>query len=853
MVCFQTGNIVQQFGSVDAAASALRTQVKAILRVLTGERKSHMGHFYRYQGTTTDLPKFLLPKVLSNIIKANRTKANRIKSIYATTRTSFDSEAGDSPTNTSSVDARSSRLSGQVDDGNTKLDERPMISLKPIEEPRDLPDEVTYVHSSPTNTVGGSRSNRSSGHVDELSSTLDERPMISSRAVENPSDLPDEVTHAHSSSRWACVASMDIVSVSPYEASNNAEVGEPIFDKVKTLLVANDGGGPRRQKEASEDAIKLFGPTLAKSLVLANHQIALSGILYGSEWKDGTIRGFRYGFIPRSMLLLCLQEQRFGRGDNEAVMVKVIQDLGVDGTVKEAIAEWGIQSDYDNLATAPGAFIFTSLRVQCHRCEVFVARAYTFLKVLKVKSIDDSLMAKVKSCLKIMEANVRPSPPQRKRKKSTPSAILARPEKIRTYQSQAPAIGMLTKVGPVAAKNPKIGSDGVVLDAFEPPLAFSSSSHMLEVTSATIEGYLWTVSNKKAEMTKASTRKVEKVCLKTGKVLERYDSANAARVAMQDDSSSIFLALSGMQKTYRGGFWRYVGPPTQPPGCAAPKAFNCVDEPRRHESVKQKQASPQVIPVPPNQPDDGVIDLTDDVDDDEPQASEAENLQSFGGLRHVLFSKFGAICTADGAKEGPLLENKPSPPATGAASGTSSDGVRHDVVLKPPPVAAGAAGCGSDSDTESEATIPETKPASLLKSHKTPLQFPPSSDTNEDAPWYPHDPDEIILDATEIEVAWLVEESIYGLRNREIQWDFVWEYASPGLRIQLRKVDFVLGNELEQLIRFQDVLVSKRFPIKRKLIRRELHRGELRERMRNVVPKLRLAGREFGLVKTEQE
>jgi hypothetical protein len=55
------------------------------------------------------------------------------------------------------------------------------------------------------------------------------------------------------------------------------------------------------------------------------------------------------------------------------------------------------------------------------------------------------------------------------------------------------------------------------------------------------------------------------------------------------------------------------------------------------------------------------------------------------------------------------------------------------------------------------------------------------------------------------------------------------------------------------LIRFQDVLVSKRFPIKRKLIRRELHRGELRERMRNVVPKLRLAGREFGLVKTEQE
>jgi hypothetical protein len=347
----------------------------------------------------------------------------------------------------------------------------------------------------------------------------------------------------------------------------------------------------------------------------------------------------------------------------------------------------------------------------------------------------------------------------------------------------------LTKVGPVAVKNSKIGSDGVVLEAFEPPLAFSSSSHMLEVTSATIEGYLWTVSNKKAEMTKAPTRKVEKICLKTGKVSE-----------------------------------------------------------------KQKQATPQVIPMPPKQPDNGVIDLTDDVDDDEPHASGAEELQSFGGLRHVLFSKFGAICIADGAKEAPMLENKPSPPATVAASGTSLEGVRHDVVLKPPPVAVANGAAGYRSDTESEATIPETKPASLLKSHKTALRFPPSSDTDEDAPWYPHDPDEIILDATEIEVAWLVEESIYGLRNREIQWDFVWEYASSALRIQLRKVDFVLGNELEQLIRFQDVLVSKRFPIKRKLVRRELHRGKLRERMRNVIPKLRLAGRELiGLVKTEQE
>jgi hypothetical protein len=883
MISYQTGKVVKQFGSVVAAASALETRAQFIQRILAGTRKSHLGYFFRYQGTETALPK-ITPGRLSNVVDENRAKK-----IYGISNTTFDSEAGDSPTNTrsvdlpsrrssgrvddgntkldesptstpfdceavdspgnmSSVDLRRSRSSGRVDDGNTKLDERPMISLKPVEDPRDPPDEVTHNASLVDLRSGRSsdpvdngdtklderpvisskavydprdlphevtqnmssvdlRSSRSSGRIDDGNTNLDERPMISSKPVDDPRDLPEEVTHAHSSSRWACVAAMDIVSVSPYEASTNAEVGEPIFDKVKTLLVANEGGGSKRHKEASDDAIKLFGPTLAKSLVLANHQIALSGILYGSEWKDGMIRGFRYGFIPKSMLLLCLQEQRFGRGDNEAVLVKVIQDLGVDGTVKEAIEEWGIGSDYNNLATAPGAFVFTSLKAQCHRCEVFVARAYTFLKVLKAKSIDDSLMAKVKSCLKIMEANVRASPPLRKRKKSTPSAEFARRVKIRTNQSQTPAIGPLTKVGRVAVKNSKIGSDGVVLEAFEPPLALSSSSHMLEVTSATIEGYLWTVSNK-AEMTKVPTRKVEKTCLKT----------------------------------------------TQPPGCATrPKASKCIDAPRHKR--KQKQTSPRVNPVPPIQLDDGVIDLTDDVDD-EPQASDAEQLQSFGGLRHVLFSKFGATYIADGAKEGLLSENKSSPPATGAESGTSSTAIRHDVVVKASPVAVanGAAGYLSDSGTESKATIPETKPASLLKSLKTPLLFPASSGTDAATPWCPHDYDEIILNATEIEVAWLVEESIYGLRNREIQWDFVWEYASPGLRIQLRKVDFACGTELEQLIRFQDVLVSKRFPVKRRLIRRELHRGELRERMRDVVPKLRLAGRQLiGLVKAEQE
>jgi hypothetical protein len=112
-----------------------------------------------------------------------------------------------------------------------------------------------------------------------------------------------------------------------------------------------------------------------------------------------------------------------------------------------------------------------------------------------------------------------------------------------------------------------------------------------------------------------------------------------------------------------------------------------------------------------------------------------------------------------------------------------------------------------------------------------------------DSSWYPHDPREVILNPIESEMAWLAEESVYCLRNREIQWNFVWKYASPTLKVELRKISNEDGNQLDQLVRVRDGLVSRRFAVVRQDIRRKLHRGFLRTRMRNVIPKLRLASR----------
>ena len=203
--------------------------------------------------------------------------------------------------------------------------------------------------------------------------------------------------------KYAEIESMNEIVKSPYEPKESAEVGEKIFDDMKALLESKEDGS------VYPEAARLFGMRLAEALVGANEQIGKAGMVYSPNWQEGKIRGVQCGYIPKALLLLCLQEQRFARA-NEAVLGGVIKDLGTCKIVKEAMEEWKMSEDYINLTTSGAIFTYVKQKAACGRCEIFVARAYRCIKALKNTTIDVPLMKKIKECLSIMNARVKVNP-----------------------------------------------------------------------------------------------------------------------------------------------------------------------------------------------------------------------------------------------------------------------------------------------------------------------------------------------------------------------------------------------------------------------------------------------------------
>lgn len=70
-------------------------------------------------------------------------------------------------------------------------------------------------------------------------------------------------------------------------------------------------------------------------------------------------------------------------------------------------------------------FAFTSMKRDSYKCAIFVARAYACYKAFSMTGkIDPALMAKVMTCLNVMEAHL-PETNSKKRKKSEPATPLA--------------------------------------------------------------------------------------------------------------------------------------------------------------------------------------------------------------------------------------------------------------------------------------------------------------------------------------------------------------------------------------------------------------------------------------------
>jgi hypothetical protein len=79
-----------------------------------------------------------------------------------------------------------------------------------------------------------------------------------------------------------------------------------------------------------------------------------------------------------------------------------------------------------------------------------------------------------------------------------------------------------------------------------------------------------------------------------------------------------------------------------------------------------------------------------------------------------------------------------------------------------------------------------------------------------------------LLNEVEMELIWLGEESMYCLVCPEFQFDFIYEYASPALKVELRKItqyDESETEKLRQIVRMDDRRVSRHFDFTRKDIR----------------------------------
>ena len=226
--------------------------------------------------------------------------------------------------------------------------------------------------------------------------------------------------------------------ISPYEFNECEEDDEDCFDELKNILlpVAVPGGDEDHINPKME---LLFGDVLARALYNAHIEIAKSGMTYSPSWREGKIRGRSFGWIPRRQLLLVLHEQRFARSD-VAILQAIVKNLNCFDLTIEAMKMWNFVHTYPNLESnlLEKTFIFDHQKIRCHKCEIFVARAFATLQILrKSHEISQSLTNKIKKCLSIMNKYVRPNQKeltklQQKSKKYAHSAFSRHHHQVKT-------------------------------------------------------------------------------------------------------------------------------------------------------------------------------------------------------------------------------------------------------------------------------------------------------------------------------------------------------------------------------------------------------------------------------------
>ena len=241
---------------------------------------------------------------------------------------------------------------------------------------------------------------------------------------DSDSDSPPELRSKTSRFKYGEIEGMEVIEKSPYEPNKSAEADEPLFEKLKMLLLSNEelhgeaqdmDGVPTLTIQSG--TIQLFGENLAESFVKASYIIGRSGMLFSPTWvdqKECRIRNVKCGWIPKNMMLLLLQHQRFGRA-NDVGLQSVMNNLGVMSIFFDALDDWDLDEPV-LLHNAP-SINFATKKGQCLKCIIFIARAYRCCKVFRQNHANadlhrleadfPSLYAKVQQCLKILTDNVK--------------------------------------------------------------------------------------------------------------------------------------------------------------------------------------------------------------------------------------------------------------------------------------------------------------------------------------------------------------------------------------------------------------------------------------------------------------
>ena len=263
---------------------------------------------------------------------------------------------------------------------------------------------------------------RGSVSADRITDEMNRKSVLTQD--DSDSDSPPELRSRTSRFKYGEIEGMDVIEKSPYEPNKSAEADEPLFEKLKMLLLSNEelhgeaqdmDGVPTLTIQSA--TIQLFGENLAESFVKASYIIGRSGMLFSPTWidhKECRIRNVKCGWIPKNMMLLLLQHQRFGRA-NDVGLQSVMNSLGVMSIFFDALEDWDLDEPV-LLHNAPSIH-FSAKKGLCLKCIIFIARAYRCCKVFRQNNANDdlhsleadypSLYVKVQQCLKILTDNVK--------------------------------------------------------------------------------------------------------------------------------------------------------------------------------------------------------------------------------------------------------------------------------------------------------------------------------------------------------------------------------------------------------------------------------------------------------------